>query len=139
MSRTLSTFADLDLASDDPPFESEPAWFRYEDECMPDDHDDNDLLDYDNEDEWMPSALRTPQLRHPGFVSLADSCTQSVFTDTGILDVEMLLPNPQECLVLPTDRRRPPSTSLHHAPLFTQLCWQCRQTSVPAAAVQRIF
>jgi hypothetical protein len=45
----------------------------------------------------------------------------------------------QQCLVLPTDRRRPPSPSLHHAPLFTQLRGQCRQTSMPAAAAQRIF
>ena len=79
MSRALSTFADLELASDDP-FESEPAWFSDEDECMPDD-DDDDLLDDDDEDECMPGALRTPQLRLPGFVSLAESCTPSVFTD----------------------------------------------------------
>jgi hypothetical protein len=78
MSRALSTFADLELASDDP-FESEPAWFSDDDEVL--DEDDDDLLDEDDEDECMPRALRTPQLRLPGFVSLAESCTPSVFTD----------------------------------------------------------
>jgi hypothetical protein len=144
MSGALSTFADLELASDDPPFESEPAWFSYEDECMPDDEND-DLLDVDDEDECMPRALRTPQLRLPGIVSLAESCTPSVFTDAGMLDGEMLLPNavaPEHAAAVsgPAHRpSRPPSPSLHHAPLFTQLRGQCRQTSMPAAAAQRIF
>ena len=77
ISRALDTFADLELASDDP-FECEPAWFSDDDECL--DDDDDDLLD-DEEDDFMPRARRTTQLRHPGFISLAESCTPSVFTD----------------------------------------------------------
>jgi len=58
ISRALDTFADLELASDDP-FECEPAWFSDDDECL--DDDDDDLLD-DEEDDFMPRALRTTQL-----------------------------------------------------------------------------
>jgi hypothetical protein len=114
MSGALSTFADLELASDDPPFESEPAWFSYEDECMPDDEND-DLLDVDDEDECMPRALRTPQLRLPGIVSLAESCTPSVFTDAGMLDGEMLLPNavaPEHAAAVSGPAHRPSETPI---------------------------
>ena len=76
----------------------------------------------------MPSALRTPQLRHPGFVSLADSCTPSVFTDADMLDGEMLLPNavaPEHAAVVsgPAHRRSvggqetPIAISTQHAPI----------------------
>jgi hypothetical protein len=59
--------------------------------------------------------MLSPQLRLPGIVSLAESCTPSVFTDAGMLDGEMLLPNavaPEHAAAVSGPAHRPSETPI---------------------------